>query len=28
MRKFENVGRRDGPATGGKALKDVSIIYD
>jgi hypothetical protein len=28
MAKFENVGRRDGPRTGGKARKDVSIIYD
>jgi hypothetical protein len=27
MAKFENVGRRDGPGTGGKARKDVSIIY-
>jgi hypothetical protein len=26
--KFENVGRRDGLGTGGKARKDVSIIYD
>jgi hypothetical protein len=23
MTKFENVGRRDGPGTGGKARKDV-----
>jgi hypothetical protein len=28
MAKFENVGSRDGPRTGGKARKDVSIIYD
>jgi len=28
MAKFENVGRRDGSCTGGKARKDVSIIYD
>jgi hypothetical protein len=28
MTKFENVGRRDGPRTGGKARKDVSIIDD
>jgi hypothetical protein len=26
MTKFENVGRRDGPGTGGKARKDVSIL--
>jgi len=28
MTKFENVGRRDGPGTGGKARKDVSINDD
>jgi hypothetical protein len=27
MAKFDNVGRRDGPRTGGKAHEDVSIIY-
>ena len=26
MTKFENVGRRDGPGTGGKARKDVSLL--
>jgi hypothetical protein len=28
MTTFENVGRRDGPRTGGKARKDVNIIDD
>jgi hypothetical protein len=26
MTKFENVGRRDGQGTGGKAVKEVSIL--
>jgi hypothetical protein len=28
MTTFENVGRRDGLGTGGKARKDVTIIDD
>jgi hypothetical protein len=28
MAKFENVDRRDGPRTGSRARKDVSVIYD
>jgi len=28
MATFENVGRRAGPRTGGKARKDVNIIDD